>query len=329
MKSMLPFFKSLTCALIFLSVTVWAVSCGDDISDDTPSSAASVGTSSLAFQESTESEGKTGSEFAGSETDEPSGYTSEELCFSNEDKNIYGKIYLPENVEGRIPAVILSHSFGLDHSSMEGYCAEFASMGYAAYCFDFCGGGKNSESDGDMEDMTVFTEVSDLEAVLAGVKELEYIDPGKIFLFGTSQGGLVSALTAAAHPDDAAGMILFYPAFNIPEAVEGYDPSSSAGMGGMTSIFGTVGEEYVSSLDGYDVYGAIGGYTGPVLIVHGTEDPIVSPEYSERAADVYENAQLKMISGAGHGFNAENYSMKDDYDGEAMGYVREFLGGLE
>ena len=43
-------------------------------------------------------------------------------------------------------------------------------------------------------------------------------------------------------------------------------------------------------------------YTGPVLIIHGTEDPLVAPSYSIKAARLYRNCELRWIDGAGHGF---------------------------
>lgn len=51
---------------------------------------------------------------------------------------------------------------------------------------------------------------------------------------------------------------------------------------------------------------SISGYTGRVLLVHGSADTLVDPAYSEHAFEVYRacgaEATLKMISGAGHMF---------------------------
>ncbi len=52
----------------------------------------------------------------------------------------------------------------------------------------------------------------------------------------------------------------------------------------------------------FDLYEHITAYTGPVLILHGDKDPIVPLSYSEKARDVYENAELIVYSGQGHGF---------------------------
>lgn len=59
------------------------------------------------------------------------------------------------------------------------------------------------------------TEVADLNAVVDMIKTLDFVDTDNIFLLGRSQGGFVSALTAAQREDDIQGMVLFYPAFVI------------------------------------------------------------------------------------------------------------------
>ena len=85
---------------------------------------------------------------------------SEELTCERNGLNIYGVMYRPDT-QGRLPAVVLSHSSSLTHAAMAGYAEKLAAEGYAAYCFDFCGGSSESLSDGSEEDMTVFTEVDD------------------------------------------------------------------------------------------------------------------------------------------------------------------------
>ena len=260
---------------------------------------------------------------------EYSSYTTQELWCNNGGKRIYGKMYLPEGAPAPMPAVILSHSFSLTHESMNSYCIALTKKGYAAYCFDFCGGSKDSRSDGETTDMTVFTEVSDLEAVLDHLRSLSYIDRDNIFLLGTSQGGLVSALAAAERPAQVKGLILMYPGFSMPEQITSFfkDPDNiSDTMLSMFAMTGMpVGREYVKTLHGFDVYAHIKNYSRDVLILHGSNDFIVLPKYSERAVEVYPHATLKIIEGAGHGFNSENMSIGGNYDGVVLPYVYEYL----
>ena len=251
---------------------------------------------------------------------------SMEYCCMRDSNRIYGMLYQNPLASNIRPAVILSHSSSLTHEAMAGYALMLARQGYVAYCFDFCGGSTDSKSDGDTDDMTLFTEVEDLRAVVNAVKKLGFVDRQRVYLMGSSQGGLVSALLADEEPDAFAGMVLFYPAFNIPDLV-----SQFAGMGQWGGSFG-LSQKYVDALKGFDVWKHVGTFPHPVCIVHGTADIIVDISYSEKARACYPHAELHRIQGANHGFNAANYGsmgnmmgMKD-YDDVVMPIVYDFLG---
>lgn len=61
--------------------------------------------------------------------------------------------------------------------------------------------------------MSLFTEQEDLDVVIKMIQKLDYVDSSNLFLLGTSQGGAVSALAGAKHPDEIKGMVLLYSAF--------------------------------------------------------------------------------------------------------------------
>ena len=96
----------------------------------------------------------------------------EELSCNRDGYKIYGKMYRKVSEGSKAPCVILSHSSSLTHAAMAGYAESIAEKGMSAYCFDFCGGSSESQSDGSTDEMTVFTEVDDLKAVLETVKKL-------------------------------------------------------------------------------------------------------------------------------------------------------------
>ena len=243
-------------------------------------------------------------------------YTIEDVYSSRDSLNIYGKLYTPNDIDGKIPAVILSHSANLNADSMKSYAIGFAKRGYIAYAFDFCGSSSKSRSDGSIDDMTLFTECEDLKAVISTISNLDNVDTNRIYLFGTSQGGLVTALTAEDCIDIIKGEILLYPAFNIPEIVN---------KAGDFASFGSYSKAFCDTLIDYDVYNNIGSFLGDVLIIHGSSDLIVSKSYSEKASSLYSNCTLKIIDKAGHGFNKENYSIGKDYDNIVWEYIDEYL----
>ena len=254
---------------------------------------------------------------------------SVEVWSERDGNRIFGMMYYNSTASEKQPAVILSHSSSLTHEAMKGYASAIAKMGFAAYCFDFCGGSDKSKSDGKTDEMTVFTEVEDLRAVVKTVKSLDYVDSSNVCLLGSSQGGLVSALLADECPDDFAGMILFYPAFNIPEMVKMFSGFGGFGdFGGMMSM----SEAYINSIKDFDVWSHIGKFSKPVCIIHGTADMIVPISNSEKAVGLYPSATLNKIEGANHGFNAANLGSMGsmmgasaDYDSVVLPIVESFL----
>ena len=108
--------------------------------------------------------------------------------------------------------------------------------------------------------MTLFTEIEDLKTVMKTISALDYVDKSRIYLMGSSLGGVVSALVAEEMPASVSGLILFYPAFNISSLVNGF-----SGFPGMETAF-------TQSLKDYDIMEHIGNYPGPVLIIQGTKD---------------------------------------------------------
>ena len=245
---------------------------------------------------------------------------SAEVWSERDGNRIFGMMYYNSASSKKQPAVILSHSSSLTHEAMSGYALAIAKMGYAAYCFDFCGGSDKSKSDGQTDEMTVFTEVEDLRAVVKTVKSLGYVESSEVYLLGSSQGGLVSALLADECPDDFAGMILFYPAFNIPEMVNQFSGFGDWGdfgdFGGMMSM----SEAYINSIKDFDVWSHIGKFSKPVCIIHGTADMIVPISNSEKAVGLYPSATLNKIEGANHGFNAANLGSMGSMMGASANY---------
>ena len=239
---------------------------------------------------------------AGAES-ETYAYETQELWAQRDENRIYGLIYIPQNAGEEMPAVIISHGFGGSHRSGAQYAQALAERGYVVYCFDFCGGSPGSRSDGSTLEMSLFTEQADLEAVIAMVRALDYVDADNLFLLGTRQGGVVSALAGAAHPQDIRGMVLLYPAFVMVDEANARFQSAADIPETYFFMWMEVGRAYFEPLLDYDIYAEIAAYTNDVLLIHGDADSIVPLSYSERAAEVYPSAQLLVIPGAGHGFS--------------------------
>ena len=212
---------------------------------------------------------------------------------------IYGELLVPDT-QNAVPLVILSHGFGGNLVGNRDVADYFLAQGLAVYNFDFCGGGMGSRSEGTMLDMTVLTEAADLNAIIdhfQADKRFSEID-----LWGASQGGFVSALVASRRPGDIARLVLEFPAIVLQDDAkaranpDGSFPEVSRVMGM------TISKKYNEAAVSFDLYDLLGAYTGPVLILHGDKDAIVPLRYSEKAVQVFPQAELIVMPGQGHGF---------------------------
>lgn len=240
-------------------------------------------------------------------------YETRELYAYRGENQIYGVVYIPRAAGAQMPAIIYSHGYGGTWQIGAPYAKEMAARGYVVYCFDFCGGSYSSQSDGDVLDMSLFTEQADLEAVVDMLAQQEYVDSENIFLVGGSQGGAVSAMAGAARPEQIRGMVLLYPAFIMVDTANELFHSADEIPDSYQLMWMTVGRAYFEPLIGFDIYEYISVYDKDVLIIHGDADSIVPLSYSERALEVYPSARLEVISGAGHGFYGENEELAVDY----------------
>lgn len=213
---------------------------------------------------------------------------------------IRGVIFRPD-AEGRFPTTIFSHGFGGNYRGLIHHGDDFAKSGIVCVFFDFCGGGLESSSDGTMGEMTVMTEANDLVAVMESINCLPYVEPDSLYLMGESQGGLVSAIVGRAYRENVKGLILWYPAFVIPDDAKKRLESGDNFKFGMelSTDFDKVAQDI-------DVKELQQSFEKPVLILHGNKDEVVPIEYSRTAAANYSYSTLKEIKGAGHGFDAKD-----------------------
>ncbi|SEK20652.1 alpha/beta hydrolase [Ruminococcus albus] len=216
-----------------------------------------------------------------------------------EQGNIIIDEFIPA-IDGRYPCVIMSHGFNSCAEELHDIAEKLAENGIYALCYDFNGGGNKGRSTGKTTDMSVLTEQNDLRAVIGYVKSLP--QTGDIYLYGESQGGFVSALTAPDIPD-IAGLFLVYPAFVIPHDWLSRDESTIQGEFDFMGVKLT--RAYYDGVPRYDVFAKAAEFKKSVKIWHGGADPVVDPEYSLKLVKCYENCELKVFSGHVHWFPPE------------------------
>lgn len=235
--------------------------------------------------------------------DEKYAVRTEKLPVFTGGRRIYGELMTPLGRPGRLPTVIACHGYGSSYRFVKSSVGESLAMsGYAVYVFDFCGGSPISRSSGRFADMTVFTEKSDLLAVIDFVKALPCVDTSRLYLLGESQGGLVSAITAVGRQEDIRALCLYYPAFSIPSDARGRYPSKDA-IPPSDKVFGLkIGAEYSRAVYDFDVFDCIKSLALPVLVLHGDRDKVVDVSYGRMGAEAMPNARFVLMPGEIHGW---------------------------
>jgi pimeloyl-ACP methyl ester carboxylesterase len=228
----------------------------------------------------------------------------ESLDIEHRGRVLRGTLHLPETT-APAPAVVMCHGFGGTRVEF-GYtfvrlAERLARHGLAVYRFDFAGGG---ESDGDFADLAVSDQVEQAFAVLDAVGAHPAVDADRLSLLGMSLGGLTASLAAAKRPVRA--LTLWAPAAAAAAmgeeganrraaaiAEHGYDD-----FGGMP-----VHRRFAEDAAGIDPFADAAGYTGPVLLAVGSNDPVVPPHLLDGYQKLYgDQLDLQVFDGVGHGF---------------------------
>jgi arabinogalactan endo-1,4-beta-galactosidase len=230
-----------------------------------------------------------------------------ELWIKNGDRHIFGVLHRPVDAKQPMPLVIISHGFNGTHFFGRFYFDALARLGFQTYSFDFPCGSVFSRSDDNTMNMSVVDEKNDLKAIIDYFRHQPYVDASRIVLIGESQGGLVTALTAAEMPKALSEIVLVYPALCIPDNWNAHYPKEEM-IPDTTRMWNVpLGRRYFQEVRPMQVFKDIVKFKRPVLIVQGDKDPVVSMKDSERAAQLYSKARLHVIPGAGHGFKPDEF----------------------
>lgn len=219
-------------------------------------------------------------------------------------RTVHGQLFLPD-AAGAHATVLFSHGYNGCMTDFDDHAAGLCHQGIAAISYTFCGGSTRDESGFPSTSMSLLTEKEDLLAVLAWARQQPGIDPTRLFLFGGSQGGLVTVLAAPEVQKDVKGLLLLFPALCIPDNWNPRFPTPEDIPDALTFWELTLGRAFFLALRTLDPFALLGDIRLPVLLLHGDKDPIVPLAYSQRALQALPQAELTVFPGEGHGFSPE------------------------
>ena len=211
------------------------------------------------------------------------------------DRNIYAVQTYPSSLEAdqKIPVIIYVHGGSGEATSFQNIYRELAEYDIAGFSFECCGGNSNNpKSDGaELFSSHYTSRMSDLDSVIARVKQLDYVDKDSIYLFGESYGGIVVSLSAARH-SEIAGVILVSTGLQQQMMGEPEDKSS-----------------YIASYDCENAFEEIKKYGGDVICFNGQNDETGAHDAGLAQMNIYKErgtgrADFYSLENSGHSYAA-------------------------
>lgn len=231
-----------------------------------------------------------------------------EITYSG--RTLRGMMHIPDNSNGKVPMVAIFHGFTGNkmepHFIFVKLSRALEKAGIGSVRFDFYGSG---ESDGDFSEMTFSGELEDARQILNFIKQQPTTDLNRIGVLGLSMGGAIAGVLANEYKDDVKALVLWAPAFNIPEAMTNRENNrfgDTMEKYGFVDIGGlALSKNFVEDIIRLNIFELSKGYKNNVLIVHGTNDTVVEYKVSDRILnEVYgSNARRVTIENADHTFN--------------------------
>lgn len=246
------------------------------------------------------------------------------IALKRDQLTLRGTLTLPENKTPN-SLVILMHGF----TSNRGYTPDhllvqlsqkLVAQHLATLRFDFNGHG---QSDGNFQDMTVVNEIADAEVVLNYARHLPV---QHIYLMGHSQGGVVASMLAGLYPEYIDKVVLMAPAATLKtDAQKGvlqgatYDPhhipdALPISLGDHLQVGGA----YLRSAQVLPIYEVAQRYPGPVCLLQGDADQVVSPQAAQHYHQVYQHSTFHILKGADHGFHGASRETVTDLAVQAV-----------
>ncbi|MDH3500562.1 MAG: alpha/beta fold hydrolase [Acidimicrobiia bacterium] len=243
-----------------------------------------------------------------------------DITFENDGGTVVGTMTMPRGARSPVPAVLLLHGFtgtrnelpvlGTDDFMFTRTARVFAENGIASLRIDFRGSG---DSDGTFDQTTFTGQITDAFAALDFLDTVRRVDHDRIGVLGFSQGGLVASAVAAAD-ERVASLAYWSPVANPVDTYKGIfggDVVTAGLKQPVTHIVLPWGAEidlqqaFFDDLYRVDPIAEVSEYDGPMQVVVGTRDTLVTPQpyYGELFIEYHEGPEELVVVDGDHVFD--------------------------
>ncbi|MFO7881917.1 MAG: alpha/beta fold hydrolase [Kosmotogaceae bacterium] len=233
------------------------------------------------------------------------------FIIGKEGDRVAGVIQKPDG-EGKIPVVIFCHGFTGNHIEPHFIFRRAADAlikkNIGSIRFDFRGSG---DSDGDFKNMTVRTELEDVEKVFKYALSLPWVSTSRIGMLGYSMGGTITAFFAGKNPDRIKTICFWAPALKNVEVFTSHSTDKQEEKKlfeeGFMDVGGlTISMDFIKTITSKNSLDELENFKSNVTIVHGTEDESVPYKMSKEISEK-RGYNLCTIEGANHTFDKEKW----------------------
>lgn len=238
----------------------------------------------------------------------------EAFVFQNvKEQNLVGVLHHGQGKEPR-PGLIVCHGFAGTKIGGSRRFIEFARYAVkhnlSVFRFDFTGSG---DSDGDLVDLTMNSELEDLQAAINLVSTIDGIDPERIGIVGHCLGA-VTAIRGSARDSHIYKTVAWAPFTDLTGTMArliGEDAFCVLQEGEEADFLYNeqlfrCGPKILTQSSQLDMFEEIIRVRQPLLVIHGTEDATVPLQEVEKLIDFAQGTpgekRLEILEGAHHSF---------------------------
>jgi pimeloyl-ACP methyl ester carboxylesterase len=240
-----------------------------------------------------------------------------QVAFLSGGEQIVGMLHLRDRTPA--PGLVMCHGFtghkAETHRLFVKAARDFSRHGLAVLRFDFRGSG---DSAGEFHEMTVSREIEDAGAAIDHLISRPEVIADRVGILGLSLGGCVAACQAGRDPRVRA--LVLWAATAHPDRIADRTAPDFAGKDVLDMNGWGLGRGFVEDVMLVRPLEQVARYTGPSLVVHGSNDETVpASDASDYRVALGGGCRVHIVKGADHVFSTLAY------ESEAIGVSRDFL----